>query len=105
MSSVRTPRNSASFQCGDGLGIPFSLKQLHSKIVMHLVIFRWPCLWGFYGMCHIIVPYLFLFFQTAFFSSPSFRAPVFISRMKANTLPGRERPIHFLFLDAPFCPY
>src|SRR5258708_36228535 len=100
MSSVRTPRNSASFQCGDGLGIPFSLKQLHSKIVMHLVIFRLPCLWGFYGMSCIFLTYVFLFFSHDSFSSISVIALVSITAMNENTQPARDRCVSFSFRSA-----
>src|SRR5260221_283621 len=49
--------------------IPFSLKRLHAKIVMHLVIFRWLCLRGFYGISRILVTYLSLFSRHVSFNS------------------------------------
>ena len=49
---------------GLGPSNPFSFVTLvHSKTVMHLVIFRWLCLRGFYSISRILVTYLSLYFQ------------------------------------------
>ena len=71
--------------------VPFSLKRLHAKIVMHLVIFRWLCLRGFYGISRILVTYLSLFSRHASFNSLAVRAPVSIMAMSEKTEPRRER--------------
>ncbi len=56
-----------------------SLKQLHAKIVMHLVIFRWPYLRSFYSMSRILVTYLCIFSRHASFYLLAIRVSVFIT--------------------------